>query len=93
MCVFMTQIIATLYIAYIISATECRTFLLPLLCGILPDMYLTHALLLSKAIRILLCDRLTPADIEVAENMLNLFWRLTEKFYGIYVVYLDSGST
>ena len=65
-------------------ATECRTFLLyylPLLAGILPDMYLAHALLLSKAIRLLLGDRLSQADIDIAENMLQLFWRLTEQFY------------
>lgn len=66
-------------------ATECRTFLLyylPLLCGILPDKYLAHALLLSKAMRLLLGDQLSHADIEIAENLLRLFWRLTEKLYG-----------
>ena len=66
-------------------ATECRTFLLyylPLLCGILPDKYLAHVLLLSKAMRLLLGDQLSHADVEIAENLLKLFWRLTEKFYG-----------
>lgn len=72
------------YCLYFI-ATESRTFLLyylPLLCGILPDQYLAHALLLSKAMRVLLGDQLSHADIEIAENVLRLFWRLTEKFYG-----------
>ena len=67
------------------SATECRTFwlyYLPLLCGILPDQYLAHALLLSKAMRLLLGDQVSHADIEIAENLLQLFWRLTEEFYG-----------
>lgn len=46
------------------------------------DQYLAHALLLSKAMRIRLGDQLSHADIEIAENLLRLFWRLTEKFYG-----------
>ena len=67
------------------AATECRTFLLyylPILHGLLPDKYLAHALVLSKAIRILLSDHITPMDLEGAESLLLLFWRLTETFYG-----------
>lgn len=66
-------------------ATECRTFLLyylPILRGILPDKYLAHALLLSKAIRLLLSDNVSYSDIDVSEHLLLLFWRLTEKYYG-----------
>lgn len=54
--------------------------------GILPDQYLTHALLLAKAIRILLSDEICVADIDVAEDLLLLFWRLTEKYYGIIIL-------
>ncbi|CAI8020857.1 hypothetical protein GBAR_LOCUS12434 [Geodia barretti] len=68
------------------KATECRTFLLyylPLLHGILPDKYLVHALLLSKAMRLLLADEISQADIEIADNLLGLYWRLTEDYYGL----------
>jgi hypothetical protein len=60
------------------KATECRTFLLyylPILKGILPDRYLAHAFLLSKSIRILLSNKVIFDDIDVAENLLLLFWR------------------
>lgn len=70
---------------YFSVASECRTFLLyylPILQGILPDKFLAHALLLSKAIRLLLSDCITPMDLEGAEHLLVLFWRLTEKYYG-----------
>ena len=70
------------------TATECRTFLLyylPILHGILPDKFLAHALLLSKAIRILLSDEISHGDIKIAENLLRLFWRLTENYYGLCV--------
>lgn len=55
------------------AATECRTFLLyylPILRGILPDKYLAHALLLSKAIRLLLSDNVSNSDIDVSEHVL-----------------------
>ena len=69
----------------LLPATECRTFLLyylPVLSGILPDRYLAHALLLSKALRLLLGDQVSLADIDISENLLMLFWRLTEEYYG-----------
>ena len=72
-----------LTISFAFKATECRTFLLyyiPILHGILPDK--AHALLLSKAMRLLLADEISHTDIEIAENLLLLFWRLTEKYYG-----------
>ena len=69
------------------TATECRTFLLyciPILHGILPDKYVAHCFLLSKAIRLLLSDMISPEDIELADTLLRLFWRLTEHYYGKY---------
>ena len=74
------------YLLYIFfTATECRTFLLycvPVLHGILPDKYVAHCFLLSKAVRLLLSDAITSADIELADSLLRLFWRLTEQYYG-----------
>ncbi len=67
------------------AATECRTFLvyyIPILHGLLPDRYLAHVLLLSKAIRLLLADRVSYDDLSLASNFLYLFWRLTETYYG-----------
>ena len=66
----------------LLTATESRTFLLyytPILYGILPHKFLAHALLLSKATRILLSDGLSPRDISLSEQ---LFWSLTERYYG-----------
>jgi hypothetical protein len=66
------------YVSFTFLATECRTFLLyylPILKGILPDRYLAHAFLLSKSIRILLSNKVIFDDIDVAENLLLLFWR------------------
>lgn len=71
---------------FFIAATECRTFLLyylpAVLHGILPDKYLAHAVLLSKAIRILLGECISLRDVELAEQLLLCFWQLTEKYYG-----------
>ena len=70
------------------TASECRTFLLyyipTVLVGILPDDYVVHALLLSKAIRLLLSEHVTIRDIEVSQEMLDLFWRLMETLYGLF---------
>ena len=69
----------------VILLSAARTFLLyylPILEGLLPDKFLAHALVLSKAIRLLLSDHITPMDLEGAESLLLLFWRLTETFYG-----------
>ena len=52
-----------------------------MLHGILPDKYLAHALLLTKAVRLLLADEVSHADIEIADNLLCLYWRLTEEYY------------
>ena len=69
----------------LLTATECRTFLLyyiPILCGILPDKFLAHVLLLSKATQILLSDSLSHMDISFSEQLLQLFWSLTGTYYG-----------
>ena len=66
-------------------ATEFRSFLLyypVVLCGILPDRYLAHLLLLSKAMRILLGNSISPNDLQLAQELLNLFWKLHERYYG-----------
>lgn len=54
-----------------------------MLQGILPDKYFVHALLLSKAIRLLLSDSISQSDCNVAERFLHLFWGLNEQLYGI----------
>ena len=66
-------------------ATEFRSFLLyyPVVpCGILPDRYLAHLLLLSKAMRILLGNSIPPSDLQLAQELLGLFWKLHEQYYG-----------
>lgn len=67
-------------------ASECKVFLLyylpAVLHGILPDKFLSHALILCKAIRLLAGDAVSYAEVDIAEELLNLFWRLTEKYYG-----------
>lgn len=69
-----------------ILAQECRNFLLyyvPVtLIGILPDQYFCHILLLVKGIRLLLGTNITPSDVEVAEQLLKLFYKLYEEYYG-----------
>ena len=51
--------------------------------GILPDKFLSHALILCKAVRLLVGDTVSYSDIEIAEELLCLFWRLTENYYGM----------
>ena len=69
-----------------VPAAECRNFLLyylvPSLQGVLPNEYLAHALLLSKSIRTLLGDQITSGDMEVVCELLDLFWKLFEHYYG-----------
>ena len=50
--------------------------------GIFPSQYLVHALLLSRAMWILLADYISIRDIEVAEQLLDLFIKLHQKYYG-----------
>ena len=66
-------------------ATEFRAFLLyypVVLCGILPNHLVAHLLLLSKAMRILLGDSISASDLQLAQELLDLFWNLQEKYYG-----------
>lgn len=53
--------------------------------GILPDNFLIHVLLLTKAMRILLADFVTNAELNIAEELLQLFWKYHEKYYGKYI--------
>ena len=64
-------------------------YLPAVLGGILPDKFFAHALLLCKAIRLLTGDAVSHGEIDVAEGLLDLFWRLTEKYYGQLYVKLD----
>ena len=69
-------------------ATEFRSFLLyypVVLCGILPDCYLAHLLLLSKAMRILLGNSISPSDLQLAQQLLDLFRKLHERYYGKFM--------
>ena len=55
------------FIYYLNPASECRTFLLyylPILQGILPEQYLVHALLLCKAVWLLLGDYIQHTHVE-----------------------------
>lgn len=68
-------------ISFLLSASECKVFLLyylpSVLTGILPDKFLSHALILCKAIRLLVGDAVSYTDREMSEEMLRLFGRLT----------------
>ena len=57
------------------------------LCGILPDKFLLHALVLSKGIRLLVGDVVSTVDIHVAEQLLTLFWKHMEEYNGQWKVY------
>ena len=67
-------------------ASECKVFLLyylpAVLQGILPEKFFCHALILCKAIRLLTGSSISHAEIDTAEELLKLFWTLTEKYYG-----------
>ena len=63
-------------------------YLPAVLIGILPDKFILHALILCKAIRLLVGDAVSFADIEIAEQLLFLFWRLMEKYYGKLLRYI-----
>ena len=52
------------------------------LCGILPDKYYVHVMLLVKAVRILLATKVCVKLIDVAENVLQRFCKLMEEHYG-----------
>lgn len=50
----------------------------------LPDVYWLRALMLAKAMRILLGDIMLPEDLQLAEGLLEQFYRLYEMYYGEY---------
>ena len=68
------------------KATELQTFLLfyslPCLDGILPDKFLDHFSLLSEGTYLLLQDKISAADLERAEHLLQTFYRSFPDHYG-----------
>lgn len=68
------------------KASEFRNWMLyyslPLLLGKLPSLYWHHYSLLVCAIHILLKDRISLAEIDAAEKMLNDFYALVPELYG-----------
>ena len=68
------------------KATEFKAFLLyylvPLLIGILPDIYLHHLSLLVEAVFILLQETITMDDLEKARNLLIHFTLNMAPLYG-----------
>ena len=48
-------------------------YLPSVLIGILPDRFTLHALMLCKAIKVMV-DVVSIGDIEIAEQLLLLFW-------------------
>ena len=67
------------------KASEFRSWLLyfsiPVISGILPDAYFQHFLLLSQAIHLLLKDKITQVDIDVATNLILIYCFNFEKLY------------
>ena len=50
--------------------------------GILLDQYYVHVFLLIKAVRILLGDCISEAELKLAEKLLKKFHILFEDYYG-----------
>lgn len=69
-----------------IAASEWKYFLLfyiPVtLYGILPDKLYIHALILTKAIRLLLSSRISEESLQLAQKLLKKFCKLNEEYYG-----------
>ena len=77
----------------IVSASEFKVGLLyygiPCLLGILPEPYLTHFALLVKAAHILLGDNISLEELDMAEKMLDQFYKGFSVLYGkVFPVYL-----
>ena len=83
-CIYM-YLYVNIYFVYI--ASEWRSFLLyyipTTLFGILPNKYYLHAILLTKALRILLADSISTDNVQLAQKLLMKFCRLYEDYYGI----------
>lgn len=75
----------SLSLLHLYKASEWYVWLLfyslPTMVEYLPDKYVQHWLLLSKAIYILLGDNISSDDIEEAETLLRVFVSLVEKLY------------
>ena len=70
-------------------ASEWRSVLLhytPIaLWKILPDKYYVHAIMLTKAIRILLSNSISRDAIKLADKLIKKFCSHYEEFYGVYI--------
>ncbi|XP_035663834.1 uncharacterized protein LOC118407465 [Branchiostoma floridae] len=68
------------------KASELRSWLLffslPLLRDVLPTEYFAHYCLLVKAVSKLLSDRISPADLQLADQQLDIFCKRFEDLYG-----------
>ena len=68
------------------AASEWKHFLLfyiPVtLYGVLPDQFYVHALILTKAVRILLSNRISEDSLQLADKLLKKFCKLNEEYYG-----------
>lgn len=71
------------------KASEFRAWLLyyslPVLSDLLPVDYVYHLSLLVSAMHLLLNDTILPADIDLAHNLLDLFYSLTNQLYPIQI--------
>ena len=69
-----------------ILASEWKYFLLfyiPVtLYGILLDKLYVHVLILTKAVRILLSNRISEGSLQLAQKLLMKFCKLNEEYYG-----------
>ena len=52
----------------------------------LPDHLVAHTLLLTTALRILLGQSIYKPNIMLAQELLDMFWQLHEKYYGILLL-------
>ena len=71
------------------KASEFRAWLLyyslPVLSNLLPADYIHHLSLLVSAMHLLLNDMISLADIDLAHNLLDLFYKLTCQLYPINI--------
>jgi len=61
--------------------------------GVLPKKYLQHFALFVEAMYILLGDNISREDLQVANNLLDGFYKNFEQFYGIGLVIFAFFST
>lgn len=69
-----------------LTASEWKYFLLfyiPVtLYGVLLDKLYVHALILTKAVRILLSNRISEGGLQLAQKLLKKFCKLNKEYYG-----------